>query len=122
MKEELNRKLAEFAGLKDAHIDDLGHAIYRKDCIRTGADWEWVRVPNFTESLDACEKWLLPKLMDKWDLIDLIWDAGAWDIYLENYTTGENFYLGLLAGETFEKLPMAICRTIEKLLDKENDE
>lgn len=53
---------------------------------------------------------VLEKLKERWDCIELIWDVGAWDICLENYTTGKEFCLGKEAGETYEKLPVAICK------------
>lgn len=62
-----------------------------------------------TDISDAYSE-VLEKLKEKWDCIELTWDVGAWDIHLENYSAGKELYLGREAGETYEKLPEAICK------------
>ena len=68
----------------------------------------WRPVPF---SIDISAAWrVLETLKKHWDCIDLIWDAGAWDISLENYDSHRKFYLGKESGATYEELPEAICR------------
>jgi len=69
------------------------------------------------------------KLKEEWNRISLIWDVDTWDIHLEDYeeclvsehkghfgssqlirTTKREFYLGKVAGETYEELSVAICK------------
>ena len=57
--EGLNRKLAEWAGFKSA----MGSATLYDYPNRGRCS----NLPNFTQSLDACFKWLVPKL-DEWGL------------------------------------------------------
>ena len=54
--EELNRKLAEWAGF---HKRDPKISV---DWWRPDGDYEGSKLPNFTQSLDACREWLVPKL------------------------------------------------------------
>lgn len=111
--EELNKKLAEWAGFKDAHIDDLGHPIYRKVSVRTGADWEWAKIPDFTNSLDTCFKWLVPKLTVRYPLI--------------HFNTNDDNYSCCSIGANGNKYfsgwgtpALALCKAIEQLIDKES--
>jgi len=69
---------------------------------------KWVPDPYST---DISAAWLVvEKLKKDWDCIDLIWDAGAWDMCLENYDSHRKFYLGKESGATYEELPEAICK------------
>jgi len=73
-------------------------------------------IVQFPIDLNHLDKHVLPKLKKEWDLIELIWDVGAWDIHLEKYTSpSKHFYLGKEVGKTFEDLVKAIYKTIEKL-------
>lgn len=66
-EQELNRKLAEWAGFefvnKDRYMVGVpgamlhGYWMYPKP-----KEQMWGYCPNFTQSLDACFKWLVPKL------------------------------------------------------------
>lgn len=76
-------------------------------------------IPGFVVRLDLLEDYsrdlyaadqVLNKLREEWVFIDLIWDAGAWDIHLENYFSHRKFYLGKESGATYEQLPEAICK------------
>lgn len=68
----------------------------------------WYSLPFSTDILAAWQ--VVDILKENWDCVELIWDVGAWDIVLENYETHQKFYLGSEAGETYEKLPEAICK------------
>lgn len=95
---ELNKKLAEWAGLHPRERSD-GHTIERID------------QPNFTNSLDACFKWLVPKLQGMGATVCL-------DILL-TCTLATIVYKAEMY-EASEKVPaLALCLAIEKLIDKE---
>ena len=93
--QELNKKLAKWAKLEDG----------------LGLD----RVPNFTESLDACFKWLVPRLFENGLFISLIADkrfcrvtilSGIFDRKDKVEAVGEN-----------KDPALALCLAIEKLID-----
>lgn len=91
MNEELNKKLAEWAGVKP-------HPVYP-----TGYDY-----PYFTDSLDACFKWLVPKL-ESYELKLNYKKHCAWVKLPTKYTE-----FGMA-----ETPALALCLAIEKLIDKE---
>jgi len=78
-KQKLNEKLAKWAGF--THVpyqkDDYGRKL-NDDCwlqpneiMQCGNNWSF-KPPNFTDSLDACFRWLVPKLSKKGHWIGLI--------------------------------------------------
>jgi len=98
-KEEI---LAMEAGLK---LDDAIH----RQVMSKGEPSLIHPLPKYSEDILAAWS-VIEKMKENWDCIELIWDVGAWDICLENYETHQRFYLGKEAGETYEKLPEAICK------------
>lgn len=67
-------------------------------------------LPKYSTDISPAMQ-VVEKLKQDWDSIELIWDVGAWDICLEKYGTHQKiFFLGEEAGETYEKLPEAICK------------
>lgn len=132
-EQELNKKLAEWAGFIQMRLNDRPHEptlLYKfpRDS-KVGVSL----LPDFTQSLDACFKWLVPKLKDIYSLF-LEYDAMCDDFkcYLgevddEGETIiGETEYgLCLLALPlcVFAKTPaLALCKAIEKLIDGEKGE
>jgi len=104
MNEELNKKLAEWVGFK---LWKGSLYWYPND---TGAK----RLPNFTESPDACFKWLVKKIEDP-------------SISIYKSVLGGNYWVCVLGekgcmdnvnamGET---PALALCLAIEKLIDSE---
>jgi len=67
MSDDLNRKLAEWAGFV---FDDKPRYFEGVPGVSVSSYWirpngrEISRLPDFTSSLDACFKWLVPKLSD----------------------------------------------------------
>ena len=66
---ELNEKLAKWAGFK-LHYNDWDEERQFPYFIPSGKPWRTHKidsrpVPNFPEDLNACFKWLVPKLIDK---------------------------------------------------------
>ena len=114
-KQELNKKLAVWAGFREADIKK--HYYFEVGGERV-AKWQepgryWhIKLPNFTESLDACFKWLVPKLV-------------SGDIHIEWYTTVEDTAVELKRATTtvaFVCQPnpaLAFCLAIERLIDGE---
>lgn len=66
--QELNRKLAEWAGFTES---DIKRHYYFEIGGGKRAKWrepstEWhIKLPTFAQSLDACFKWLVPKAIDR---------------------------------------------------------
>lgn len=105
-KDELNKKLAEWAGF------EYSHSARRKNFF-TGEygrmDKFWVHpegyvssLPNFTKSLDACFKWLIPELTKRigWSRTKSL--LQKWIGYAEF---------------DYEKDVLALCLVVEKLID-----
>ncbi len=90
-KQELNKKLAKWAGFTPVY----GGLYYENS-------------PNFTESLDVCFKWLVPKVIDELADIDISTSTEAYyklfEMWLEQ---AEN---GILNAIT-------LCLVIEKLIN-----
>lgn len=95
-EQELNRKLAEWAGFHSVHFrDGETHGYDSQEKLH------WLQ---FTQSLDACFKWLVPKVQAKIGnrkLIELVYDVVCYAI---------NNKLGVA---------LALCLAVEKLIDLE---
>lgn len=123
--EELNKKLAEWVGFKrlaeEAYpsiyktcpivLWELPYGVYHED------------LPNFTQSLDACFKWLVPKLC-RWEIRNYIPHIVTYDKPRAEIATtyGGNpaIHGGWLYGEAEAETPaLALCLAIRKLIDKE---
>ena len=67
-EQELNKKLAEWAGFTYKFGKEMWNYERYKE---TNAWWEapngrrFKDLPDFTQSLDACFKWIVPKVIDK---------------------------------------------------------
>lgn len=100
MYEELNRKLAEFAGF----TYDI--FIYQRHWkAPDGSSME--ELPNFTSSLDACFKWLVPAV------------GRSKDIEAERRQMVGNLLMSWARDVAFlgEEPALALCLAIEKLID-----
>jgi len=98
--EDLNKKLAEWAGLNTTHKFDPIGVGNLKICRHCGSISppiiKYCNVPNFTQSLDACFKWLVPKLSQ----------AQYYEVLRSIFVKTETTALNL-------------CLAIEKLIDGE---
>lgn len=117
--EELSRKLAEWAGFKERFGGE-----WRFEQFKATNHW-WVapngrkfrELPNFTESLDACFKWLVPKIFEQGLFVSLV---------LDKRFNRATILSGLLdredaitaVGEA-DTPALALCKAIEKLIDME---
>ena len=93
---KLNRKLAEWAGFYTTELFGDGYW-WRPDGYAHGS-----YLPDFTESLDACFKWLAPELTKRigWSRTKSL--LQKWIGYAEF---------------DYEKDVLALCLAIEKLID-----
>ena len=105
-EEELNKKLAEWAGFQEKWGEIIAP---------NGAIWWENELPNFTQSLDACFKWLVPRL---WICNITLEEGIFWDVHVSipDYH-GRNKHG---SGQALSENPaLALCLAIEKLIDKE---
>jgi len=117
-EQELNKKLAEWAGFALVNWERQVHGIVQP--------WVSLRypdntyhdrndVPNFTQSLDACFKWLVPQTLEliakKGYCPPTIKLLHLWYDELANLTGDSS---------NTEQAALALCLAIEKLIDKEN--
>lgn len=105
MNDELNKKLAEWAGF--CFMDRRKGLLVFPDRTRRPIN----ELPSFTESLDACFKWLVPKVKSM----------------LDTKPTSTEYYKFLLMwiGDIEDKLgheALSLCLAIEKLIDGVNDD
>ncbi len=105
MNEELNKKLAEWRFPNaDAIIVESGISVYHNE--RKEPDYPW-HIDLLTQSLDACFKWLVPRLH-----------------FAEVHTSSSGFVSTLFYTENLcyyegeaESPALALCLAIEKLID-----
>lgn len=108
-EQELNEKLAKWAGFtkKEYEVGKPPHQL-REYYWLTPKELPVYEIPNFTQSLDTCFLWLEPKFPF---------------LVLENYQAGFRIEVSLdmkSKGVACDKsASLALCRAIEKLIDKE---
>ena len=121
MNEELNKKLAEWAGF---YVDKYGlwKTPNSEPYVEDGFGC-WLIAPRFTESLDACFKWLVPKANEVGWRLRLIQRPESrlhWAAHLIEYGKAVNKQdRGQLCAFS-EASPLAICLAIEKLMEVDN--
>ena len=125
-EQELNKKLAEWVGW--THIPYKKHPDGYKindACwlepdykVFTLEHWKF-NPPDFTESLDACFKWLVPEVIDnvEKDSIEIsilcpMVGCEFWVVHIRN----RQVTIGQASAET---MALAFCLAIEKLIDSE---
>ncbi len=133
--DRLNKKLAEWAGMSIKHdFKPIGFD-NMKECSKCGIGkemnlYKYCNLPNFTESLDACFKWLVPKLgffkyggahPFRVKLLSGWGDTqGEYGVEITNPTHWAEGYNTSRYAVEFNKNPaLALCLAIEKLIDKE---
>ncbi len=105
--EELNKKLAEWAGFE--YIPDWQYDMNMPSHWRRGKDW-FLRA-DFTHSLDACFQWLVPKAYPQ----RISFDYTKAEIECEIKCFMKSFL-----GKDVTEAP-ALCKAIEKLIGENND-
>ena len=122
--EELNKKIAEWVGFTHYQVGEFaGGWIEPKHYLELIPDEGTFEIkgdpPNFIESLDACFKYIVPKLRDIKPV------TFAWVIQFGN-TISDGWYCDLRrVGDSknvaFAKTPaLAFCKAVEKLIGKEH--
>ena len=108
-QEELNKKLAEWARFwHDKGGDSLSDIHVRPRWCSPSPRYRKLEPPNFTQSLDTCFKWLVPKLEGNIWLINADY---SWEFSI--MSRGKQFI-----GKA-ETPALALCKAVEKLIDKE---
>jgi len=117
-EQELNKKLAEWAGFTYKFGKEMWNYERYKE---TNAWWEapngrrFKDLPDFTQSLDACFKWLVPNLFDKSYSVIITQDLARAIGYVRLLEEGRQF------DATDNHNPaLALCLAIEKLIDNKN--
>jgi len=131
-EQKLNKKLAGWAGFKwhktrqyvhgylmhggkweDGHYDYQGKCWYDTPECDGISYHQYNKVPDFTNSLDACDKWLLPRF---WICNISKEEAIFWDVHVSipDYHGPNKHGNGQALNE---KLALALCLAIEKLID-----
>ena len=106
---QVNKKLAEWAGFRT--YLQMGNGSYY-GVYEPNGDIKVADFPDFTNSLDACFKWLVPKI---WSLNCIIFDqSGAMICQHEVAESSAKDTLG-----EAEPYSLALCLAIEKLIDRE---
>jgi len=117
---ELNKKLAEWAGFMPRqfphHIKSMGETFYYDAWLRPDGTHD-ENLPDFTESLDACFKYLVPRIKDySFNLSQ--WSLGEWNADLEYMNKYRNPHSYIDNAET---PALALCKAIEKLINNKGE-
>lgn len=102
--QELNKRLAEWAG-----FEKQGTA-YWAPITR-----EFMKAPDFTQSLDACFKWLVPKIIENADYSIII---------TQNLAQCAGYIRPIQGGVQYDAIDnqnpaLALCLAIDKLINSE---
>jgi len=123
---KLNRKVAKFMGFKYEYNPTPGakHAY----CCPDGSLYSFQDYPNFIGSLDACFKWPVPHNKIPIVGIEFRYYPGGTKCLITYATEGgfdtvESWVKATSKqadydGEAFKLTPLALCKAIEKLIDK----
>ena len=103
-KQELNKTLAEWAGF-DLHYNQH---LKRPRWQASNGDWDI----DFTKSLDACFKWLVPKLVSV--------NIKTWDSEPQASEVIIWAKCDTIVGDIASTPALALCLAIEKLVDSLN--
>lgn len=112
---ELNEKLLKFAGFWRQELRELAPE-YRHEA---NLGW-WIpnsekatkKPPNFPNDLNACFKWLVPKL-DFGEMLIYQLEEGDWMVCLNYVGEADKTY-----SEMAKTVSEALCLAIEKLIDE----
>ena len=122
MNKELNKKLAEWAGFIKASsgwVEGVWKFPFDGTNMGSMVDQSYQVLPDFTSSLDACFKWLVPKL-----------DSLGWyltlrsHVYSRDLVRNPDYEAALATGSERIRITahdfnsaLALCLAIEKLID-----
>ena len=122
-KRTLNEKLARWVGdIKHDWTDEVcGYKTtecFCENCHRAEDYTPFPCVPDFTDSLDACFKWLVSKLGNVLIEMDKTGTAhpGHFEVWVEQFV-GNEFNSRHSGGARAENPALALCLAIEQLID-----
>jgi len=113
----MNKKIAEFAGFtrsgnkREYHWNEgvrEQHWLDPDGTITWGTYGIRGRLPDFERSMDACEKWVIPKL----DYVEIKYSPGK---LCPSVKVESN---GLIRYGQDKTIPQAFCRAVEKLIEE----
>ena len=110
-EQALNKKLAEWAGFHSPFQWKGGVLCDVEDWIYPPSGRE-MRIPNFTQSLDACFKWLVPNH----DITCIMFIYTDDDVICKVEVAWSKEYEGVAS---IGKDALSLCLAIEKLIDSE---
>ncbi len=120
-EQELNKKLAEWAGFVSSHSSPFGAIPIDKEPTWYDPNDNWIanrQLPAFTSSLDACFKWLVPKLNTFYSTFEISFDtAENPNRYI--ITIAHHFCGQVYRANSKDNPALALCLAIEKLVDSE---
>lgn len=119
---ELNKKLLERAGFKRTS-NDYAKEVGQQAWLYPDGEWDLERdLPDFTESLDACFEWLVPKVSLNGECTVFLrlcdgkgWTKLGWICHIKDTTPFTR--IGMVEG--IKDPALAFCLAIEKLIDGE---
>lgn len=112
-EQALNKKVAEWAGFRQELAPDSFRHIYG-DIWRFPNSWWAHEPPNFTQSLDACFKWLVPNLQ-RVEITQELKQQSYARIVVQPNLKYEDY-------QEWDDTPaLALCLAIEKLIDGEKE-
>ena len=131
---ELNQKLAEWVGFKEQFSSDSGAVgwQYPDDPYPPEGEFYVKGLPDFTKSLDACFKWLVPKLQETGTGYSIEFIHNKTEDYSKRFECvllheyyGINSYFGgankiNTYSDKFDPA-LALCLAISKLIEQEVD-
>jgi len=122
-EQELSKKLAEWAGFEGRYVNRYevggGTGVY--------AGWEYpngvhrLRPPSFTQSLDACFKWLVPEAQKRDINLRIVVSVQGLSTTVEIFGSNlfdDDYPTKKLAWAMDEIPALAFCKAIEKLIDE----
>ena len=119
-KQKLNEKLAKWARLKDVQVFlDHSGKVTKIQCEKPNYSQLYEIIEPFTDSLDACFKWLVPKLVwwDMWSFEDTNIKGKRKEKFISASAQLKN---GQKPQNIIDKNPtLALCLATEKLIDIE---
>jgi len=117
-KDKLNKKLLEFAGFRHPAQKECGD-LTPEDWWRFPTSHIMPDSPDFPNDLNACFKWLVPKLQEGGYGFTLCDSQGKPPYFFELYSY-QTMFPEAHAGDAEAETPsLALCLAIEKLIDSE---
>jgi hypothetical protein len=115
--EAINKKLAEWAGFRYDEDGEFVNGMWANlsGWSRPGEKVRFPEVPEFTDSLDLCFQYLVPKLVDYYlDMLSL-------DGTIQHHAAVLSTWASVLHTASATSPALALCKAIEQLIEAEHD-